>query len=134
MSDLIEDEVKSREECQVQDDLRAKLVFFGNEFPHDDLKELFRRLHRNTKDRQFRLLATFVQESTRVLKDEISKLPQLLKDQVPHFDTVLTLTEHGDFREGGLGAAMESVLLVVLQLGMLIGCVFFFFSVACTAQ
>ncbi|KAL4756861.1 type I polyketide synthase [Aspergillus foveolatus] len=100
---------------------RSKVVFFGNEFPSDDLKLLFRRLHRHSKDRRFRLLSAFIQEATLVLKDEISKLPQLLQDQVPHFESVLTLAEHGDFRQGGLGAAMESALLVVLQLGTLIG-------------
>lgn len=99
----------------------SKVVFFGNEFPSDDLKLLFRHLHRHSKDRRFRLLSAFIHEATLVLKDEISKLPQLLQDQVPHFESVLTLAEHGDFRQGGLGAAMESALLVVLQLGTLIG-------------
>lgn len=113
------EEVKSLEECSGEN--RTKLVFFGNEFPNDDIKVLFRLLHRHSKDRRFRLLRAFIHEATLVLKDEISKLPQTLGDQVPHFDTCMTLVEHGDFREGGLGAAMESALLVVLQLGMLIG-------------
>ncbi|KAL9094769.1 MAG: hypothetical protein Q9165_003040 [Trypethelium subeluteriae] len=99
----------------------TKLVFFGNEFPTDDLKDLFRRLHRHSKDRRFRLLAAFLDESTFVLKDEVSKLSQPLKELVPHFDSILPLAEHGDFRQGALGAAMESALLTVLELGMLIG-------------
>lgn len=99
----------------------SKLVFFGNEFPSDDLKDLFRRLVQHTKDRRFRHLAAFCEEATFVLKNEVSKLPQPLKDLVPHFDTVLTLAEHGDFRHGALGAAMESALLTVLELGLLIG-------------
>ncbi|KAL4874942.1 hypothetical protein BJY04DRAFT_233188 [Aspergillus karnatakaensis] len=100
---------------------RHKLVFFGNEFPSDDLKLLLRNLLRQSQDRRFRLLSAFVHEATLVLRDEISKLPQYLQNQVPHFESVLTLAEHGDFREGGLGAAMESALLVVLQLGHFIG-------------
>ncbi|KAJ0419484.1 hypothetical protein BJY00DRAFT_285769 [Aspergillus carlsbadensis] len=100
---------------------RKKVVFFGNEFPSDDMKVLFRHLHRHSNDRRFRLLSAFIHEATLVLKDEISKLPKILQDQVPHFESVLILAEHGDFREGGLGAAMESALLVVLQLGILIG-------------
>ncbi|KAJ5714339.1 Non-reducing polyketide synthase vrtA [Penicillium malachiteum] len=105
----------------IQESTSVKLLFFGNEFPNDDLKDLFRRFVQHGKDRRFRLLAAFLDESTLVLKQEISKLSQVLKDQIPHFDTVLTLVEHGDFRAGALGAAMESALLIVLQLGMLIG-------------
>lgn len=103
------------------DNAHAKLVFFGNEFPSDDLKDLFRRLLQHSKDRRFRLLASFLDESIFVLKDEVSKLPQPLKDLVPHFDSILTLAEHGDFRQGALGAAMESALLTVLELCMFIG-------------
>ncbi|KAF2136059.1 uncharacterized protein K452DRAFT_280560 [Aplosporella prunicola CBS 121167] len=98
-----------------------KLAFFGNEFPSDDVKDVFRRLLRHTKDRRFRLLAAFVDESTAVLKDEVAKLPQPLKELVPHFDTVLSLAEHGDFRQGALGAAMESALLTVLEVALFIG-------------
>jgi asperthecin polyketide synthase len=104
-----------------QDNTRPRLVFFGNEFPTDDLKDLFRRLLRHSRDRRFRVLAAFLEESTVVLKDEVSKLPRPLKDLVPHFANVLTLVEHGDFRQGPLGAAIESALLTVLELGMLIG-------------
>lgn len=103
------------------DNNQAKLVYFGNEFPSDDLKDLFRRLLQHSKDRRFRLLAAFLEESTIILKDEVSKLPQSLKDLMPHFDTILTLVEVGDFRQGALGAAVESALLTVLELGMLIG-------------
>jgi asperthecin polyketide synthase len=105
----------------VVEDKTSTLVFFGNEFPHDDLKDLFRRLLQHSKDRRFRILAAFFEESTLVLKEEVAKLPQPLKEQVPHFDTILTLAEHGDFRPGNLGAAIESAVLSVLELGLLIG-------------
>ncbi|KAL4764786.1 type I polyketide synthase [Aspergillus foveolatus] len=97
------------------------LIFFGNEFPNDDLKGLFRCLLRLSKDRRFRQLAAFLEESTLVLKKEVAALPQPLRDLVPHFHTVLPLAELGDFRQGPLGAAMESALLTVLELGMFIG-------------
>ncbi|KAL4998061.1 hypothetical protein BDV10DRAFT_201469 [Aspergillus recurvatus] len=97
------------------------LIFFGNEFPNDDLKGLFRCLLRLSKDRRFRQLAAFLEESTLVLKREVATLPQSLRDLVPHFHTVLPLAELGDFRQGPLGAAMESALLTVLELGMFIG-------------
>lgn len=99
----------------------TSLVFFGNEFPNDDLKGLFRCLLRLSRDRRFRQLAAFLEESTLVLKKEVAALPQQLRDLVPHFHTVLPLAELGDFRQGPLGAAMESALLTVLELGMFIG-------------
>lgn len=98
----------------------TKLIFFGNEFPTDDLKSLFRGLFLHSKDRRFRQLATFLEESTQVLQKEVAKLPASLKKMVPHFDTILPLIDV-DFRQGPLGAAMESALLVVLELGMFIG-------------
>ncbi|KAL4783980.1 hypothetical protein BJX76DRAFT_367919 [Aspergillus varians] len=97
------------------------LIFFGNELPNDDLKGLFRCLLRLSRDRRFRQLATFLEESTLVLKKEVAGLPQPLRDLVPHFHTLLPLAEPHDFRLGPLGAAMESALLTVLELGMFIG-------------
>ncbi|KAG2001528.1 hypothetical protein GB937_010070 [Aspergillus fischeri] len=99
---------------------RGQTVWFGNEFPNDDLKDLFRRLHQHSKDRRFRLLSVFLDESTAILKEEVANLPQQLQELVPHFDTACTLPEV-DFRQGPLGAAMESALLTILELGMLIG-------------
>ncbi|KAH1802323.1 hypothetical protein KXX36_006514 [Aspergillus fumigatus] len=99
---------------------RGQTVWFGNEFPNDDLKDLFRRLHQHSKDRRFRLLSVFLEESTAILKEEVANLPQQLQELVPHFDTACTLPEV-DFRQGPLGAAMESALLTILELGMLIG-------------
>ncbi|KAJ6443403.1 Non-reducing polyketide synthase vrtA [Purpureocillium lavendulum] len=97
------------------------LLYFGNEFPSDDLNELFRRLQQHSKDRRFRLLNALLEESTLVLQDEINKLPHHIRSQVPHFDNIVTLAENGYLRDLGLGAAMESALLLVLQLGLFIG-------------
>ncbi|KAI9372093.1 hypothetical protein BJX61DRAFT_553236 [Aspergillus egyptiacus] len=99
----------------------TKLVYFGSEFPNDDLKGLFRCLLRHSKDRRFRQLAAFLEESTLVLKKEVRALPQSLKALVPHFHSLLPIVEVEDFRQGPLGAAIESALLTILELGMLIG-------------
>lgn len=99
----------------------TSLIFFGNEFPNDDLKGLLRCLPRLSRDRRFRQLATFLEESTLVLKKEVAALPQPLRDLVPHFHTLLPLADLGAFHQGPLGAAMESALLTVLELGMFIG-------------
>ncbi|EFR03594.1 conidial yellow pigment biosynthesis polyketide synthase [Nannizzia gypsea CBS 118893] len=102
------------------DSALQRVIFFGNEFPSDDLKDLFRRLYQHSKDRRFRLLSAFLEESTTVLKDEIAKLPWPLKELVPPFNSVLDLADV-DFRQGPLGAAMESSMLTILELGMFIG-------------
>lgn len=102
------------------DSTLRRVVFFSNEFPSDDLKELFRRLDQHSKDRRFRLLSIFLEESTAVLKDEVSKFPRPLKELVPPFDSVLGLVDV-DFRQGPLGAAMESSILTILELGLFIG-------------
>lgn len=101
-------------------DLTTKLVFFSNEFPNDDLQDLFRRLERHSKDKRFRFLATFLEECTAVVKEEALNLPQPLQSLLPPFQTMLALVDRGEFRYGPLGGALESVILCVLEIGMLI--------------
>ncbi|KAK2596142.1 hypothetical protein QQS21_006419 [Conoideocrella luteorostrata] len=103
------------------EDALARLVYFGNEFPNDDLNELFRKLLQHSKDRRFRILGAFLDEAVLVLQEEIARLPHHVKSQVPHFDNIVTISENGYLRELGLGAAMESALLIILQLGLFIG-------------
>lgn len=98
-------------------DFKIKLAFFSNELPNYDLKDLFRRLQRNSKDKRFRFLALFLDEANTVVKEELLNLPQTLQDLVPPFQTVLSLA---DFRQGPLWGAMESALLCVLEIGMFI--------------
>lgn len=98
-------------------DFTTKLAFFGNEFPNEDLKDLFRRLQRYSKDKRFRFLALFLDEAIAVLREELLKLPHTLQNLVPPFQTVLGLV---DLRKGPLGGAIESALLCVLQIGMFI--------------
>jgi asperthecin polyketide synthase len=99
----------------------ARLVYFGNEFPNDDLSDIFRKLHQHSKDRRFRLLSAFLDEVILVLQQEFAKLPHHVRSQVPHFDNIVTLSEMGFLRELGLGAAMESAFLLTLQVGLFIG-------------
>ncbi|KAG8527863.1 Type I Iterative PKS [Bacidia gigantensis] len=101
-------------------DFTSKLVYFSNEFPNDDLQDLFRRLQRNSKDRRFRQLSIFLDEATTVVKEEALKLPQAQQDLLPQFSSVLQLVDNGEFRQGPLGGALESALLCVLEIGMFI--------------
>jgi len=95
----------------------TKFAFFGNEFPNDDLKDLFRRLQRNSKDKRFRFLALFLDEAQLVLKEELLRLPQALRCLIPPFQTILDLV---DLRQGPMGGAIETALLCILEIGMLI--------------
>lgn len=104
------------------DPSHPRLIFFGNEVPSDGAKDLFRRLRQHSKDRRFRLLSIFLEESTAILKEEAAKLPKQLQELIPHFDSVCALADV-DFRQGPLGAAMESALLTILELALFIGCV-----------
>ncbi|GKT49751.1 non-reducing polyketide synthase nscA [Colletotrichum spaethianum] len=102
-------------------DFTSRLLFFSNEFPNDDLRDLFRRLHTHSKGQRFRLLATFLDACGDVVRDEVAALPLHLKKLVPPFKSVLSLADDPDFRQGPVGGALESALLCVLEIGMFIG-------------
>ncbi|PHH89547.1 hypothetical protein CDD83_5806 [Cordyceps sp. RAO-2017] len=104
-----------------EDSRAMKLVYFSNEFPKDDLRDLFRRLHNRSKARRHPLLAQFLSEATWAAKDEVRRLPAGLKQLVPPFQTVLSWAEDAEFRQGPLCGAVDGVLLVVAQLATYIG-------------
>ena len=127
LSELVMDTPSSLS-TDTMNDFSSKLVFFSNEFPSDDLQDLFRRLHINSKDNRFPSLAMFLDECTTVIKEECLKLPQPLQDLLPPFQFVLALVDRGGFRHGPLGGALESALLCILEIGMLIGYVLYILS------
>ncbi|KAI0121114.1 putative polyketide synthase [Xylariales sp. AK1849] len=100
---------------------KMSICYFGNEFPHDDLKVLFRRLLDNSKDRRHPLLARFIQEATLALRDEVRSLPATLKSLVPPFETIFNLADHAELCGGPLGGAVDGMLLCTLQLATFIG-------------
>ena len=105
----------------MEGDLTARLVFFSNEFPSDDLKNLLRSFQRHSKDKRCRSLALFLEECTTVLKEEALKLPQVLQELLPPFQTALSLADSSQFRQGPLAGALEGALLCILEIGMFIG-------------
>nr|QZS37281.1 non-reducing polyketide synthase [Talaromyces sp.] len=62
-----------------------ELVYFSNEFPREDLQDLFRRLHNHSKDTHHPLLARFIHEATWAVKDEVRRLPTELKQLFPPY-------------------------------------------------
>jgi hypothetical protein len=97
------------------------LVYFSNEFPKDDLQDLFRKLHRRSKDRRHPSLACFLEEATRALREEVQQLPTPLKSLVPPFETILDFADFGDLRKGPLCGSVDGILLCTLELGIFIG-------------
>lgn len=100
---------------------KMKLIYFGNEFPRDDLQDLFRRLHHQSQDRNHPILASFIQETTLAVREEVRCLPATLKSLVPHFDTIFDLADLADLRKSPLGGSIDGMLLCAVQLAALIG-------------
>lgn len=100
---------------------KMKLGYFSNEFPHDDLKDLFRRLYAHSKDRQHPILARFISEATLAVREEVRVLPATLRALVPTFDNIFTLADHAELRSGPLGGCIDGMLLCAVQLATLIG-------------
>lgn len=97
------------------------LVFCGNDFPNDDLRTLFAALQQRARDAKFRILATFLSECTNVAKEEIAKLPDDIRKDLPPVQTISDLASYyASHRVGPLAAGLEGILLVVVQVGMLI--------------
>lgn len=100
---------------------KMKVGYFSNEFPHDDLKDLLRRLHVHSKDLRYTILARFIREATLAIRDEIRLLPAHLRALVPPIETIFNFADHAALRNGPLGGAIDGVLLCAVQLATLIG-------------
>ncbi len=98
-----------------------EVIYFSNEFSKDDLQDLFRRLHNHSKDMLHQILAQFINEATRAVKEEIWRLPTELKQLIPPFETVLSWAENTELRQGLICGAVDGVLLIVVQLATYIG-------------
>ncbi|RAK79032.1 putative polyketide synthase [Aspergillus fijiensis CBS 313.89] len=101
--------------------VQLRVLHFSNEFPKDGLCTLFRALHYRSKDRRYPLLARFLEEATRALREEIRGLSSSLNQLVPPFESILNLASFTDLRHGPLGGSVEGVLLCTVQLGTIIG-------------
>ncbi|KAH7303307.1 hypothetical protein B0I35DRAFT_365198 [Stachybotrys elegans] len=98
-----------------------KLVYFSNEFPHDDLQQLLRDLRRHSKDRRHPILARFFEEATLAIRQEARHLPSNLAAQIPTFESILDFVDFADLREGPLCGSIDGILLCLVEIGSLIG-------------
>ncbi|KAI0459063.1 polyketide synthase [Xylaria acuta] len=104
---------------------RAKIIYFSGEIPQGDpegdQRDLFRKLHSLSKEKQHSVLASFLYSVTFSLKEECRQLSKHQKDSIPAFESVLDLTDHVvQLRKTSLGPAIERVLSIVFQLGSFI--------------
>lgn len=100
---------------------KMKLVYFSNEFPYDDLQDLFRKLHQHGKDRRHPILARFLEDATLAIREEVRHLPAALKALVPPFETILNFANFADLRKGPLCGSIDGILLCTVELGTYIG-------------
>jgi hypothetical protein len=103
------------------DSQKLRLVYFSNEFPHDDLQHLFRRLHVHSKDKRHTILAQFIDKATSVIREEVQDLPAPLKNLFPPFQTVFNLADDAELRRGPMCGSIDGVLLCAVQLATFIG-------------
>lgn len=98
-----------------------KVGYFSNEFPHDDLRDLIRRLRVHSKDLRHTTLARFIDEATLAIREEVRLLPASLRKLVQPFETVFNFVDQTTLRSGPLGGAIDGVLLCAVQIATLIG-------------
>ncbi|KUL83736.1 hypothetical protein ZTR_08641 [Talaromyces verruculosus] len=104
---------------------RAKVLYFSGEIPQGDpegdQKDLFRKLHLLSKERDHPVLASFLESVSSAIREEFSQLSRAQRDAVPAFESVLDLTDHVvQLRKTSLGGAIERVLVLVFQIGSFI--------------
>jgi hypothetical protein len=92
----------------------------GIQFPREDLSEVFRILHNQSKDRSHGLLDQFICEATKAVKTEISQLQSNLKQLIPPFETLFAWAENEGLRDGLLCGAVDGVLLTIVQISIYI--------------
>ncbi|RYP41569.1 hypothetical protein DL767_000911 [Monosporascus sp. MG133] len=102
------------------DPTKMKLIYFSNEFPRDDLQQLFRRLLQLSKGRSHPTLARFLEEATLAVREEVRQLSPELQATIPPFETILNFADFTDLRKGPLCGSIDGILLSVVELGTLI--------------
>ena len=102
-----------------------KVFYFSGEIPQGDpegdQRDLFRKLHLLSKERDHVILASLLGSITLAFRDECKRLSRAQRDLMPSFESILDLTGHVvQLRKTPLGGAVERVLVLVFQLGSFI--------------
>lgn len=101
---------------------KAKVLYLSGEIPQGDpegdQRDVFRKLHLLSKQRDHFILAAFLETVTTSLREECNALPRAERIAIPSFESVLDLTDYVvKLRKTLLGVAIERVLVLVFQIG-----------------
>ncbi|KAK4244982.1 putative polyketide synthase [Corynascus novoguineensis] len=99
---------------------KMRVVYLSNEFPKDDLQGLCRDLIQRSKERQHPVLARFLSEATIALREEVARLPAVLRNTIPPFENVLDFVHSEELRKGRLCGSVDGILLCAVEIGTLI--------------
>ncbi|KAI1116521.1 putative polyketide synthase, partial [Nemania sp. NC0429] len=99
-----------------------KLIYFSNEFPHDNIQTLFNQLQHLSKQRRHPVLARFIDEATLAIRDEVRQLPVALRALIPPFESIFAFSQFTNLREGPLCGSIDGILLCAVELGVFIAC------------
>lgn len=97
------------------------LFYLSNEFPPDELHDVFRRLRSRSKTQRHPVLRSFLSQATLVLREEISQLPGGLRSQLPPLGNAVDLLEARNLHSGPLAGALEGALLCLLHIASVVG-------------
>lgn len=103
------------------DSRTLRLSYFSNEFPYDDLQGLLRKLRTHGFNTRHPILAKFMDEATRALREEVKQLPAELRTLIPSFESIISLADESELRKGPLNGSMDGVLLCLVQISAYIG-------------
>lgn len=98
-----------------------RLIYFSNEFPRDDLQTLFREIQTHSKDRRHPILAHFLEEATLVVHEEARLLPNILRNLIPPFKSILNFADFANLHKGQLRGSIDGIILCTIELCILIG-------------
>lgn len=100
---------------------KLKLYHFPNENPAEDVGKTILMLRRRSKNVDNLFLRQFLDDATVTLRDELRQLPDHLKACLPPFENILDLANLPQLRNTSMGAFMDSLMVLVTQLGLIIG-------------
>jgi monodictyphenone polyketide synthase len=100
---------------------RLKVYHFPNEHPVDDVARTTLLLRRRSKYTDHLFLRLFLEDATVTLRQELCHLPEHLRATLPPFENILDLANVPELRKLPLGILIESLMVLVIQLGLIIG-------------
>lgn len=100
---------------------KLNLYHFPNEYPTDDVGKTVLMLRRRSKNADHLFLRQFLDDATVTLRDELRQLPDHLKACLPPFENILDLANLPQLRKTSMGAFLDSLMVLVVQLSLIIG-------------